>query len=167
MYRAWDDVEDAFLWIHDNIDELQGDDQRIVVGGVSAGAQLTAALVLETNLNARKTAEPLPPIAGQVLMIPCLLHKDCYERYLSQMQDPSVSSYVENKDAPILPTTVIDNFLGLLQIQNPNPEDLRLNPGNASSEQVKGLPPTTFAIAGADPLRDEGLLFAKMLTEAK
>lgn len=167
MCRAWDDVEDAFVWIQDNIDELQGDNHQIVVGGVSAGAQLTASLVLKTHLIGRRTVDPYPPIAGQVLMIPCLLHKDCYDRYLSQMKDPSVSSYIENKDAPILPQAVIDNFLRLLQIEQPDPEDLRLNPGNASSEQVKGMPPTTFGIAGADPLRDEGLLFAKMLTEAK
>lgn len=167
MCRAWDDVEDAFLWIQDNIGELQGDKHQIVVGGVSAGAQLTASLVLKRHVISRKEFDNYPPIAGQVLMIPCLLHKDCYDWYLSQMKDPSVSSYIENENAPILPQAVIDNFLGLLQIDNPDPEDLRLNPGNASSEEVKGMPPTTFGIAGADPLRDEGLLFAKMLTEAK
>lgn len=167
MCRAWEDVWDAYLWIQDNLDELQGDNHQIVVGGVSAGAQLTAFLVLQTHLIKRRLGEGYPDFAGQVLMIPCLLHKDCYDRYLSQMKNPSVSSYVENKDAPILPQSVIDNFLGLLQIEDPDPEDLYLNPGNASSEEVRGLPPTTFAIAGADPLRDEGLLFAKMLTEAK
>lgn len=166
MSRAWDDVEDAFLWVHANIDELEGDSQRVVVGGISAGAQLTASLVLATHRNALESAIDLPPIAGQVLMIPCLLHKDCYDRYLSQMKNPAVSSYVENRAALILPQATIDNFLGLLQIKAPDPEDFRLNPGNVPIEQVKGLPPTTIGVAGADPLRDEGLLFAKMLSES-
>jgi acetyl esterase/lipase len=45
-------------------------------------------------------------------------------------------------------------------------DDLRLNPGNASPEKVQGFPPTVFGVAGMDPLRDEGLLFAMTLAEA-
>ncbi|KAL0940144.1 alpha beta hydrolase fold-3 domain containing protein [Colletotrichum truncatum] len=161
---AWNDAEDGFLWLHSNINEIGGDPEKVVVGGISAGGQLTASLTLAQHLG--KIGQDLPPIAGQVLIIPCLAHVDCYEGHLKRMRDPSISSYKENENAPVLPRSMIDMFLGLLKIENPDYYDLRLNPGNASSDQVRGLPPTTFGIAGLDPLRDEGLLYAKLLTEA-
>jgi acetyl esterase/lipase len=60
--------------------------------------------------------------------------------------------------------TRINFFMGLLGTKG-DETDLMLNPGNATAEQVRGLPPTTFGIAGRDPLRDEGLFFAKLLTD--
>lgn len=165
---AWDDAEDAFAWLHAHLADLGGGDaQRVVVGGTSAGAHLAASLTLRKHVGALgAAAQACPPIAGQVLMIPLLVHKDCHGPLLSQLTDPSVSSYTENADAPILSANVIDTFVELLKIENADPKDLKINPGNASAEQVKGLPPTTFGIAGLDPLRDEGLLYAKLLSEA-
>ncbi|KZL81093.1 alpha beta hydrolase fold-3 domain containing protein [Colletotrichum incanum] len=160
----FNDAEDAFIWLHASIKDIGGEANRVVVGGPSAGGQLTASLTLAQHLG--KVAKSLPPIAGQVLLIPCLTHVDCYEPQAKKLKDPSKSSHVENENAPLLPRTMIDLFLGLLQIDNPNVNDLRLNPGNATPDQVKGLPPTTLGICGLDPFRDEGLLYAKMLAEA-
>lgn len=165
---AWNDTEDAFVWLHANIDNLGGDNQKVILGGISAGAQLIAALTLGKHLKTLGApAQDCPSIAGQVLMIPCLVHMDCYDGHVSRMQNRSVSSYVENKDAPILPQSIITKFFDLLNVDNPDPHDLALNPGNVAPEQVKGLPPTIIGVAGLDPLRDEGLLYAKMLTEAE
>ncbi|TDZ14644.1 AB hydrolase superfamily protein [Colletotrichum orbiculare MAFF 240422] len=161
---AWNDVEDGFVWLHSTIAEIGGDAQKVVVGGISAGGQLTASLVLAQHLG--KLEQNLPPIAGQVLIIPCLAHVDCYEPQLRKLTDPAVSSYKENENAPVLPRKMIDLFLSLLKVEDPDVNDLRLNPGNATVDQLKGLPPTTLGIAGLDPLRDEGLLYAKLLTEA-
>lgn len=161
---AWRDAEDAFKWTHDNITGIGGDSNAVVMGGISAGAQITAAVVLGQHLGKTAIAS-YPPIAGQVLMIPCLVNPDCYEPQLQKMKDPSVSSYEENKDAPILPVARVRFFTSMLRIENPKVDDLMLNPGNALPSQVKGLPPTIFGIAGLDPLRDEGLLYAKMLAE--
>jgi acetyl esterase/lipase len=161
---AWHDAEDAFKWTHDNINDLGGDSGAVVMGGISAGAQLTASLVLGQHLGKTSIAT-YPPIAGQVLMIPCLVNPECYEPQLRKMKDPSVSSYKENIDAPILPVTRVKFFTDLLRIESLEVDDLALNPGNALPSQVKGLPPTTFGITGLDPLRDEGLLYAKMLAE--
>ncbi|KAF4775200.1 hypothetical protein HER10_EVM0007760 [Colletotrichum scovillei] len=138
---AWNDAEDAFIWLHANIKEIDGDAAKVVVGGISAGGQLTASLTLAQHLG--KLPSGLPSIAGQVLMIPCLAHVDCYDGLLKKMKSPSVSSYPENESAPILPRPMIDLFVGLLKVENPDPNDLRLNPGNATPDQVKGLPPTT------------------------
>ncbi|KAH8682084.1 Alpha/Beta hydrolase protein [Xylariales sp. PMI_506] len=163
---AWDDAGDAFEWLHDNIDDLGGDPERVIMGGISAGAWLTASYALQRNLG-KANAPSRPALAGQVLMIPCVVVTSCYEPQLKKLKDPSVSSLVENKDAPILPMSRVKLFNDLLQIgDSPQVDDLKLNPGNAQPSQVGGLPPTVFGITGLDPLRDEGLLYAKLLTEA-
>ncbi|KAF4815065.1 AB hydrolase superfamily protein [Colletotrichum siamense] len=161
---AWNDVEDGFQWLHANIAEIGGCPEKVVVGGISAGGQLTASLTLSQHLG--HFGKELPLIAGQVLIIPCLVNPDCYDGHLKRLKHPAVSSYAENENAPILPRRMIDLFVGLLRIEKPDYYDLRLNPGNASTGQLKGMPPTTLGIAGLDPLRDEGLLYAKLLTES-
>ena len=161
---AWDDVEDAFGWLHDNAAAVGWDPLRVVVGGISAGAYLTASLALEKHLG--RAAVGRPAIAGLVLMIPALVNIDCYAPVLAQIRDEAVSSWETCKDAPVLPRTVCRLFMDLLRIEGADPADTRLNPGLASAEQVKGLPPSVFGVAGLDPLRDEGLLFAKKLAEA-
>ncbi|KAK0723339.1 esterase/lipase [Lasiosphaeria miniovina] len=161
---AWFDSQDAFEWLHDNMAAVGGDPLRVVVGGVSAGAQLTAALVLGQHLG--RVAASRPRIAGQVLVIPLLVHPDHYGPQAAQLSDVALSSYVENHDAPMLPVSVIRLFVDLLRIGEIHDGDLLANPGNATPADVRGLPPTVFGVAGLDPLRDEGLLFAKKLAEA-
>ncbi|SPO06388.1 related to arylacetamide deacetylase [Cephalotrichum gorgonifer] len=160
----WNDAEDAFEWAHAHMADLHGDPLKVMVGGISAGAHLTASLTLRKHLG--EFAASYPPIIGQVLMIPCLVSLDCYGPQLAKLTDPSVSSVKENENAPMLPVYRCRWFFNMLGIKDPAGEGLKLSPGNASPEQVKGLSPTTFGIAGLDPLRDEGLLYAKMLTEA-
>jgi acetyl esterase/lipase len=160
---AWNDAEDTFEWLHDNISTLGGDPHQVVLGGISAGAWLTASLTLEKSLG--RILGSYPAIAGQVLMIPCVVHMDCYGPQLQKLKSPSISSLEENKYAPLLPVSACQFFTELLKVDSPDEADTRLNPGNASFTDVKGLPPTVFGIAGLDPLRDEGLLYAKMLTE--
>lgn len=165
---AWDDTQDAFEWLHDHIGDEEtgmfGDPQRVVMGGISAGAELTASFALQQSLG--KAATSRPPLAGQILMIPALVQMECYAPVVKQLRDPSVSSYVQNKDAPILSINACKHFTKMLKLENPDENDVRLNPGNATAAQVKGLPPTVFGIAGFDPLRDEGTLYAKRLAEA-
>jgi acetyl esterase/lipase len=161
---AWEDTEDAFHWVHDHIDELLGVPSQVLVGGISAGAQLSASLTLRQNMSPDSLSRP--KLAGQVLMIPALVHPECYAPILEQLRDPSLSSYVQNADAPLLNKAALDQFTKLLRVQNPDPKDVRLNIGHASVEQVTGMPPTTLGISGLDPFRDEGLLYGKRLAEA-
>lgn len=160
----WHDAEDAIDWVHENMAELGGDPSRVILGGVSAGAWVTASVVLDLHL--RRESLTHPPLAGQVLMIPCVAHVDCYEPQLKKMKHHSVSSYKENEKAPLLSMVEMRYFVDMLEMKNPHVDDLMINPGNASPSQVEGMPPTVFGIMGLDPLRDEGLLYAKMLTEA-
>ncbi|KAF2731114.1 alpha/beta-hydrolase [Polyplosphaeria fusca] len=162
---AWHDAQDAFAWLHAHTSTLHCSPSHVIVGGISAGAQLAASLVLEKHIGT--ALQNLPPIAGQLLMIPCLSHPESFKHsQLKQLKDPSASSYEQNKDAPILPLKMIRFFIDLLQMPSPpDLHDTKCNPGNATPEQVRGMPKTVFGIAGLDPLRDEGLLYAKMLAE--
>ncbi|KAF2246332.1 alpha/beta-hydrolase [Trematosphaeria pertusa] len=163
---AWEDAQDAFAWLHQNIDKLGADPAKVVVGGVSAGGQLTASLVLDKHLDKSEVLKGLPEIAGQVLIIPCVASPDTYaEGPLKKMKSPEISSYVENEFAPILSKKTVEYFTSYLKTGIPELKDTKLNIVNASPEEVKGLPPTVFGIAGMDPLRDEALLYAKMLAE--
>lgn len=164
---AWNDVEDAFVWVHEHINDIGGLSDQVVVGGISAGAQLTLSLTLAQLNGDNDRVRACPKIRGQVLMIPCVVIADYYAPRKEMLRSPEVSSYVTCAEAPILPVSRIEQFMSLLKL-NKTPDaarDLRMNPGNATPEQVKDLPPTTFGIAGNDPLRDEGLFFGKLLSE--
>ncbi|KAK5049530.1 hypothetical protein LTR84_004459 [Exophiala bonariae] len=159
---AWNDSEDALDWAHGNADEIGGDCERIIIGGISAGSWLTASLSLA---NLRRENNMKVKVVGQVLMIPALVFHECYAPQLRLLKDPSCSSYVQNRSAPILPLQRIKQFNHLLKVEQADPRDLRLNPGYATSAEVRQLPPTIFGIAGLDPLRDEALFYAKLLAD--
>jgi acetyl esterase/lipase len=159
----WEDSEDGLEWVYANADVFGGDKSRIVVGGISAGAQLAAALV---QTKKRENAPSFKSLLGQVLMIPCLVDEPAREAlFAAKLKDPKVSSWVDNADAPILPVARVRLFSQLLLPQDyvVDNVDPRVSPGIASDEDVKGLPPATFGIAGLDPLRDEALLYAEQL----
>lgn len=162
---AWDDVEDAFVWLHEHIAEIGGISEQVVVGGISAGAWLTASLTLAQLRGEDKRLAACPKIAGQVLMIPCLVQYAHYAPRQEMLQSPELSSYIQCAEAPILPVSRMKLFSEMLGVFDAADAagDRRMGPGNATSEEVKDLPPTTFGIAGNDPLRDEGLFYGQHL----
>lgn len=153
--------------MHEHIADIGGLSDQVVVGGISAGAQLTAALALTQLRGDDSRLAACPKIRGQVLMIPCVVQMDYYAPRVDMLRCPEISSLVTCADAPILPVSRIEMFMKLLGVFGSTGagRDLKMNPGNATAEEVRELPPTTFGIAGNDPLRDEGLLFAKLLNE--
>ena len=163
---AWHDVEDALVHIHAHAAALGGDSSQLVIGGISAGGQLSASMVLQQHLGLGPLAS-LPRIRGQVLIIPCLVHPDTYDLQAAKLASPDVSSYVTQRDAPVLNVERIRLFMRLLKAEGVGMDDRRLNVGNATPEEVRGLPPSVFGIAGSDPLRDEGLFYAEMLAKEK
>jgi acetyl esterase/lipase len=161
---AWNDTQDAFAWLHTKIVAMGGDSTRVLVGGNSAGGQLAASLALEKHLGKSEIMKSLPDIAGQILMIPCLANPCTYAQGPGRLLKRS--SYTENEFAPVLSKTTIDFFMSLLKIPTVNLKDTKVNIVNATVDELRGLPPTVIGIAGMDPLRDEALLYAKLLAEA-
>jgi acetyl esterase/lipase len=160
---AWLDAEEAFEWAYSHADQLGGDNEQIVVGGISAGGHLSASLAQTLKRDGKASFKSLK---GQVLMIPCVVHEELAAPLLALMKDESVSSYKENEFAPILPLSRMRMFNGLAYPKLPDPRDRRANPGLAPKEEIEGLPPATVGICGLDPLRDEAFLYSHLLASA-
>ena len=144
---AVDDVWAATRWVAANAGQFGADASRMAVAGDSAGGTL-AAVVAQS---ARDHGEPA--IAFQLLWYP------------STMWDTSLPSFAENAEAPVLDHAALAAFTewyaGHLDLADP---PAKLAPGRAAD--LSGLPPTYIAVAGHDPLRDDGIRYAELLSEA-
>ncbi|OBH91733.1 alpha/beta hydrolase [Mycobacterium sp. E2733] len=143
-------IEDAWaatLWAAEHAGELGGDPNRMALAGDSAGGNITAVLAQR----ARDSGAPL--IAFQLLWYP------------STMWDASLPSFTENAGAPILDVKAVAEFsrwyAGEVDLSAPPPG---MAPGRAAD--VSNLPPAYIAVAGYDPLRDDGIRYGELLAEA-
>lgn len=151
----YDDAWDAFEWLSANLQFIGGDLTQAVIGGISAGGGLAASVALR----GLQAAGSLIRLRGQVLCIPWLFHPNAHPSASEKWSAPQ-----QNADAPILPMSQLRRFVDLMQVKDPT--DPIFNAGLATPEQVSGLPKTTILVAGWDVLRDDGLLYAEILTQA-
>ncbi|SMG46566.1 alpha/beta hydrolase [Agreia pratensis] len=118
----------------------------IVVAGHSAGGNIAAVL-------AQKSAAGLaPPIDAQLLLCPVV---DC---------DLTRDSYRRNGEGLLLTTREMEWYWDMYQ-----PDPARRTEPGASPLRAAHLAPTapaTVIVAGADPLRDEALEYARLLEQA-
>ncbi|KAF7333119.1 Abhydrolase-3 domain-containing protein [Mycena venus] len=133
----------ALKWTVENARKIGGSTEKgFLVCGASSGANLAAAVAH------RSLKDPFfenHKVTGQILQIPALVHPAAYPpEYASELL-----SYEQNKNAPILSKELMD-FL------------YRLSP---LLTDPTGLPPSYLQICGLDPLRDEGLLYKRLLRE--
>jgi acetyl esterase/lipase len=144
---AVDDVWAATQWVAEHAGGLGGDPARLAVAGDSAGGNL-AAVVAQLARDSDG-----PSIAFQLLWYP------------ATTWDTSLPSFTENADAPILALDAVAEFSRWYargqDLTNP---PATLVPGRAAD--FSGLAPAYVAVAGYDPLRDDGLRYAELLTAA-
>ncbi len=147
-------VEDAWAatrWVAEHAGEFGADSSRFAVAGDSAGGNL-AAVVAQLARDAARSGDG-PELAFQLLWYP------------ATMWDTSLPSFAENADAPVLDGDAMAAFThwyaGHLDPADP---PATLAPGRA--EDLSGLPPAYVAVAGHDPLRDDGIRYAELLTAA-
>jgi len=147
-------VEDAWAatrWVADHAGEFGADSSRFAVAGDSAGGNL-AAVVAHLARDAARSGGG-PELAFQLLWYP------------ATMWDTSLPSFAENADAPVLDGDAMAAFThwyaGHLDPADP---PATLAPGRAGD--LSGLPPAYVAVAGHDPLRDDGVRYAELLTAA-
>jgi acetyl esterase/lipase len=97
-------------------------------------------------------------IRGQILRIPVACHPDHFRGAIS---GPSTlaTSMDQFSDAPVLKRRSMDIFYDAYN--PPNTADFRVSP--LCGDEFEKLPPAFFQIAGRDPLRDEGLAYARKL----
>jgi len=145
---AVDDVWAATQWVAAHGEELGADPSRLAVAGDSAGGNL-AAVVAQL---ARDTAGP-PITTFQLLWYP------------ATTWDTSLPSFTENADAPILAVDAVAQFSrwyakGVELSNAPS----TLVPARATA--LTALPPAYIAVAGHDPLRDDGVRYGELLAAA-
>jgi acetyl esterase len=144
---AIDDGWAATQWVAQHSSEIDADATRLAVAGDSAGGNISAVIAQRARDNGG------PPIAFQLLWYPATLW------------DPSLPSFAENADAPILDSAGVAAFsrwyAGEINLSDPPPG---MAPGRA--ENLTGLPPAYIAVAGHDPLRDDGIRYGELLAEA-
>ncbi|NCG18576.1 MAG: alpha/beta hydrolase fold domain-containing protein [Rhodobacterales bacterium] len=138
------DVLEAWQWVLDNVVSLGGDPNDIVMGGDSAGGNLTAAACLVL----RDQGGTLPH--RQLLIYPGV-----------DMHCASQSHQLFANGAFLCAG---DIRWYLAHYAAPDPDDFRASP--KAAERLDGLPPALVITAGFDPLRDEGEWYAEHLQAA-
>lgn len=124
----------------------------LIVGGISAGGNLAAAV-------ARKAVEEGVPLTGAWLCIPSLLDKDT----VPQKYKNVFLSREQNANAMIINQKAIDHITEAYQ-RDPWSKDYT---PFAYSDPAGKMPPTFIQVCGQDPLRDDGLIYARVLQEAE
>ncbi|HET7665439.1 MAG TPA: alpha/beta hydrolase [Mycobacterium sp.] len=144
---AVDDAWAATRWVAAHAGELRAEPDRIAVAGDSAGGNL-AAVMAQLARDAGG-----PRIRFQLLWYP------------ATTWDTSLPSFTENADAPLLDGSAARGF-SRWYVGDLNLSDMpaTLAPGRAND--LTGLPPAYIAVAGYDPLRDDGARYAERLAAA-
>ena len=143
---AADDATAALRWAAREAESLGADPKRVAVGGDSAGANIATVATLDTA-----TGEgPVPDF--QLLIYPVC-------DYL--VKRPSYSTFDEGF---MLSRAEMDWFRDHYLPEEAMRADPRASPLLAGD--LSGLPPAYVAIAGFDPLRDEGEEYAQAMAAA-
>lgn len=144
---AVDDCLAATKWAAEHADEFGGDANRLVVGGDSAGGNLTAIITQECRDGGG------PKIAYQVLIYP-MLDWSCATKSFELFGAAGLFLTQER----------ITWYAQHLFTDGSGSEDVRASPGKVAD--LSGLPPALVVTAGFDPLRDEGRQYAERLKQA-
>nr|WP_256734929.1 alpha/beta hydrolase [Variovorax sp. dw_954] len=142
---AADDGLAAVRWIGDHAVELGGIPGELAVAGWSAGANVAAVTCQQVRDHGG------PAISGQLLLTPVT---DC---------DMGTPSYVENAEGYVLTAPLMkwfwDHYADPADRTHPKASPLR-------AADLSNLPPAFVVTCEFDPLRDEGIAYAKALAAA-
>jgi acetyl esterase/lipase len=154
------DVWDAVDWAYANLRDYGADMDNVVVGGISAGANLAAALaVMELDHNVKRTK-------GLLLAAPLCGPAD--QKFPSGILSPTAaSSYTQNANAPVLSRQRVDFFFDSYKATTAG-DDRYFDVMKLSDEEIRRLGPDRayFMICGMDPFRDEGIVWRERLSRS-
>ena len=138
----------AATWVAKNADEISVDGSKMAVTGNSVGGNMAAAVTLMAHDRGE------PNIVYQQLLWPAL------------SADLDTDSYRLYGEGRFLPKAFMQYGW---EHYAPDPETRRhryASPLQATTDQLRGLPPTLIQTAENDVLRDEGEAYARKLDEA-
>jgi acetyl esterase len=147
---AIDDAWAATQWVAQHGSEIGADASRLAVAGDSAGGNISAVIAQRARDEA---AQGAPPILFQLLWYPATLW------------DSSLPSFSENHGAPVLDSAAVAAFsryyAGEIDLFDP---PVGMAPGRNAN--LADLPAAYIAVAGHDPLRDDGARYGELLAAA-
>jgi len=143
---AADDAYRATQWAADNAGRLNGDADRLVVAGMSAGGNLAAVAAIMARDKGG------PRISYQLLIVPVTNYAF------------DTRSYRENGDGYVLTREGMQWFWAHYLATAADGTHPYASPLRATN--LEGLPPAFVRTAEYDPLRDEGQAYAERLREA-
>ncbi|MEH7274311.1 alpha/beta hydrolase [Neobacillus vireti] len=143
-----EDCYAALVWMKNNVEELNIDDERIAVAGQSAGGGLTAAL----SLLARDRGGPA--IAFQMPLYPMIDDRNITPSSYEITDERAVWNRGNNLAAWRM-------YLG----DHIN-EEISPYAAPARAKNLSGLPPTYTCVGQLDPFRDETLEYVAQLARA-
>ena len=139
-----EDCYTSYHWVCENAEKLGIDKNRIAVGGDSAGGALATGVSLLAN--DRNVSKP------------------CFQMLIYPVTDKrqTTKSMMEFTDTPLW-NGVQNKKMWKLYIKNEPDENVKYA-SPVEIDDLSGLPPTYIEVAEFDPLRDEGIEYAKALT---
>ena len=143
---AVDDCMAALKWVARHASEFGGDPNCLAVGGDSAGANLATVVAIL----ARDAGNP--KLAMQLLLYPCVA------------PEPETPSHRKFAEGYVLTRNTMTWFYQLYLRTKADMKDFRFAP--LVADDLSNLPPALVIVAGYDPLRDEGVEYARRLIEA-
>ncbi|KAH9884891.1 putative lipase/esterase [Xylariomycetidae sp. FL2044] len=167
-FPTWiNDSWDALQWAAANATSIGADPSRgFIVGGGSAGGNIAAVLA-----HVARDEQLTPPLTGQYLCVPaitCLAPPSAIPaRYRAEyLSHPTIMPNVD----PVLRLKAQSEINGLFALILRAPvlmDDPRFTPFAYGAREGghAGLPPAYLQICGLDPLRDEGLIYERVLRE--
>lgn len=144
---AHEDALAATRWAISCVDQLGGDVSRIAVAGESAGANLATSTALALRGHT-------PGLAAQLLVVPGVdMARDVGLIEAKQVDFPMLS-----------PNDLRD--IARLYMGDAHARAADCPPSPLRAQDLGGMPPALIAVAGHDPLYEEGLAYAKRLEAA-
>ncbi|KAF2763314.1 alpha/beta-hydrolase [Pseudovirgaria hyperparasitica] len=150
------DCWDALKWVAENYESLGADPHAgFIIGGASAGGNIAAVLA-----HLARDEHLTPRLTGQFLCVPVLADP----RTLPAQYKPEFLSRELCTQDPVLQfDEATQRTLG--GAYKPDVESPLYTPFNDPRGGHRGLPKTYLQVCGLDPLRDEGLLYERVLRE--
>lgn len=146
LYAGREDCLAALNWMALEGQSVGIDTTQLAIAGDSAGGNLAAAVAQRYHEHGG-TALRL-----QVLVYPATNLRDDF------------ASRVENASGYMLTSKGIEAIQALIFKEGPDLSDPWISP--AFRTDLRGLPPAVMVLAGFDPIRDDGLVYAQKLREA-
>lgn len=144
------DCVSGVRWTVANASELGIDPDRVIVAGESGGGNLTLA----TGMRMRRDGDA-GLIRGLYALCPYIAGRWPQERFPSSIENEGILLNLHHNRGAMA--------YGIDELEAENPLAW---PSFATEDDVRGLPPTLISVNEADPLRDEGIEFYRLLLSA-